>query len=260
MLLPRFVYALGILIFIFILIIIDPSEVSKAQEGENHTNHVGFPALYPPPDEPPNEPLFILPFQGPPGPSTWFLGQSYGNTTGAYILRDVFYTAGQGLHFGLDFAAPCGTEIVAIGDGTVVEIDTHGSPPHSLIIDHPNGYSSLYGHLLERPSLTIGQQVKQGEVIALSGDIFETCRSAPHLHLEIRSNFHDRTYNPVPLIKADWVNLTLIGSFNPGYQRDLNNPRQWQYLDDQPIVFFGGPILNDYANPWPPPLGTWSER
>jgi murein DD-endopeptidase MepM/ murein hydrolase activator NlpD len=188
------------------------------------------------------------------------LGQPYGNTTGAFILRDRFYMAGQGLHFGTDFAAPCGTEVVAIGDGTVVEIDTHGAAPHSLIIDHANGYTSLYGHLLERPDLEIGQFVRQGETVALSGDLFETCRSAPHLHLEIRSNFHDRTYNPVPLIDADWENLYLIGSFRPGYQRDLENPRRWQTLDDQPIIFFGGPILNDFDRTWPPPKGEWRER
>ncbi|MFQ5611300.1 MAG: M23 family metallopeptidase [Anaerolineae bacterium] len=223
-------------------------------QGGVRPNHAGFPAREPPVD-PPQIPPFILPVKGPPGPSTWFLGQSYGNTVGAFLLREMFYLAGQGLHFGLDFAAPCGTEIVAIGDGIISEIDAHGSGPHSLIIDHDNGYSSLYGHLLERPPWTPGQRVSQGEVVALSGDPFGTCRSAPHLHLEIRSNFHDRTYNPVPLIDADWDNLALIGSFGRGYERDLDNPRRWQSLDDQPTVFFGGPLLNDYARPWPPPLG-----
>ena len=245
---------------VLIFLVSGPLTPSQAQEPvESRTNHVGFPAVYPPPDAPPETPPFILPFQGPSGPSTWFLGQPYGNTVGAFILRDMFYTAGQGLHFGTDFSAPCGTEVVAIGDGVVVEIDTHGSAPHSLIIDHPNGYTSLYGHLLEKPDLEIGQAVTQGEVIALSGDSFETCRSAPHLHLEIRSNFHDRTYNPVPLIEADWENLSLIGSFGQGYQRDLANPRQWQTPADQPIVFFGGPLLNAYKYTWPPPQGEWRE-
>ena len=232
---------------------------SYAQEGEERLNHAGFPAVFPPPDVPPDIPPFSLPFKEPSGPNTWFLGQGYGNTTGAFILKERFYLAGQGLHFGLDFAAPCGTEVVAIGDGIVVEIDTHGSAPHSLMIDHANGFSSLYGHLLERPNFSPGDAVKQGDVIALSGDIFETCHSAPHLHLEIRSNFHDRTYNPVLLIDADWEALTLFGSFSRGYQRDLNNPRQWQHSDDQPKVFFGGELLNDYETTWPPPMGMWRE-
>ncbi len=226
----------------------------KAQDG-TILNHAAIPAIEPE-DYPPQTPPFILPFATPPGPDTWLLGQPYGNTVGAYRNRTIFYKAGQGLHFGLDFSTPCGTEIIAIGDAIVSEVDgRHGSPPHNLIIDHPNGYSSFYGHLLETPDLTPGQEVKQGQVIALSGDSFDTCQSAPHLHLEIRNNFHGRTYNPVLLIEADWDSLTLVGTFSRGFERDLTNPRQWQTIQDQPNVTFGGPLLNDYDNPWPPDPG-----
>ncbi|MEZ4770090.1 MAG: M23 family metallopeptidase [Caldilineales bacterium] len=94
-----------------------------------------------------------------------------------------------GIHFGIDLSAPCGTEIVAIADG-VVAGGRHGlrlALPHNLIIDHPQlGYATLCGHLLERPNLTPGQEVKQGQVVALSGDPEETCFGRPHLHLEIR--------------------------------------------------------------------------
>ncbi len=226
----------------------------KAQEGVQ-LNHAGFP-MVDPPDEPPDPPPFILPFAAPPGPDTWLLGQPYGNTVGAYRQRNIFYQAGQGLHFGLDFSAPCGTEIMAIGDGIVSEVDSsHGSWPHNLTIDHPNGYSSFYGHLLEKSNLAPGQPVKQGEVIALSGDSFGTCHSAPHLHLEIRNNYHNHAYNPVPLIQADWDSLALIGSFSRGFEQDLTNPHRWQTLSDQPDVTFGGPLLNEYEQPWPPDFG-----
>ncbi len=236
-------------IFLAALMAIIPQSGAAQEIG---VNHAGFAARNPP-AEPPAEPPFILPFAEPPGPDTWLLGQSYGNTTGAYRQRNIFYAAGQGLHFGLDFSAPCGTEIVAIGDGIVSEVDgPHGSPPHNLMIDHPNGYSSFYGHLLETPDLTPGQMVKQGEVVALSGDSFGTCRSAPHLHLEIRNNYHWHAYNPVPLIDADWDSLALIGSFSRGFERDLTQPRRWQTIYDQPDVTFGGPLLNEYAQPWPP--------
>jgi murein DD-endopeptidase MepM/ murein hydrolase activator NlpD len=227
----------------------------NAQDGVQ-LNHAGFPVVEPP-DQPPDPPPFILPFAAPPGPDTWLLGQPYGNTVGAYLRRNILYQAGQGLHFGLDFSAPCGTEIIAIGDGIVSEVDgPHGSGPHNLVIDHPNGYSSLYGHLLKRPDLTPGQNVAQGQVIALSGDSFGTCRSAPHLHLEIRNNYHHRAYNPVLLIQADWDSLALIGSFGRGFERDLTDPRRWQTLRDQPEVAFGGsPLLNEYEQPWPPDVG-----
>ncbi len=102
-----------------------------------------------------NERPFSLPLAYPPGPNTWLLNQLYGNTIFAYYQRDTLYDAGQGLHFGIDFTAACGTPVLAIGDGVVALVDSlsHGALPHNLIIDHDNGYSSLYGHLLERPQL-----------------------------------------------------------------------------------------------------------
>ncbi|MGD8823054.1 MAG: M23 family metallopeptidase, partial [Anaerolineales bacterium] len=95
------------------------------------------------------EPPFILPFAGEPGPNTWMFVQGYGNTHFAYLFRYSTYGAGQGIHFGIDLAAPCGTEVRAIGDGVVTEVDSwHGAGPHNLMIDHDNGYASFYGHLM----------------------------------------------------------------------------------------------------------------
>ena len=207
----------------------------------------------------PDRKPFTLPVADRPGPDTWYLGQTYGNTVGAYFQRDTTYRAGQGLHFGLDFAMPCGTPLVAIGDGTVAKVDApeHGSRPHNLLIRLDAGYVALYGHLSERPNLQAGQRVKQGEFVALSGDSFGTCHSAPHLHLEIRSLDYATAYNPVNLIEADWDSLALIGAFSRGFERDLDDPRRWQQLDDQPDTIFGGSLLNNYANPWPP---DWFRR
>lgn len=198
---------------------------------------------------------FILPFADPPGPDTWLMGQAYGNTVGAYFSRNTTYRYSQGIHFGVDLSAPCGTELVATADGVVALVDAaaYGSLPHNLIIDHPQlGYATLYGHLLERPNLSPGQEVKQGQVVALSGDPEETCFGRPHLHLEIR-DYPGRgwKYNPVNLIDADWDNLALVGSFRSGFERDLDDPRKWQHLDDQPPAVTGGAIINDFANPWP---------
>jgi len=199
-------------------------------------------------------PLFQLPFAEPPGPDTWLMAQPYGNTTGAYRRRMTTYGLSGGIHFGVDLSAPCGTEIVAIADGVVFAVDgPFGSPPHNLTIDHPRlGYASMYGHLLEAPDLTPGQAVKQGQVIAMVGDSGETCYSRPHLHLEIRDLAHVRKYNPQLLIEANWDNLALTGSSGRDFARNLAEPRQWQTLYEQPEVRTGGPIVNDFANPWPP--------
>ncbi len=196
---------------------------------------------------------FGLPFADPPGPSTWLMAQAYGNTVGAYMQRRAWYSAGQGLHFGVDLSAPCGTTVVSIGDGVVIGADgPWGSAPHNLMIDHGNGYMSMYGHLLQRPNLQAGQKVKKGQPVALSGDPDGTCYSRPHLHLEIRSRGSSRFYNPIDLIDADWDAIAITGSFGRGFERNLDNPRQWQTLYDQPDVQGGGPFLNDFVHPWPP--------
>lgn len=195
---------------------------------------------------------FGLPFADPPGPGTWYVAQPYGNTIYAYHERRGMYRSGQGMHMGLDLAAACGTPIIAIGDGVVLSVDGRGgSPPHNLMIDHSNGYVSFYGHLLERPSLRVGQQVARGQEVALSGDMYSTCYDSPHLHLEIRSSDLSALHNPVSLIAADWHSILLLGASPLPYERDLAAPRRWQSIDNQPRLLLGGPLLNDYAQPWP---------
>jgi murein DD-endopeptidase MepM/ murein hydrolase activator NlpD len=198
-------------------------------------------------------PPFRLPFDAAPSLSTWYVIQGYGNTRGAYQNRRTWYDQGQGLHFGLDFAAKCETPVVAIGDGVVEETDAlaHGAGPHNLIIRHTNSLLSLYGHLYERPRLDVGQSIRAGDFIALTGDPDLTCRSRPHLHLEVRDGSYGYAFNPIPLIDADWNSLMLLGG--GGFERDLDHPRQWVTATDQPVVDFGGDLLNDYEHPWPPP-------
>ncbi|GGM06756.1 M23 family metallopeptidase [Deinococcus aerophilus] len=199
---------------------------------------------------------FGLPFAGAPGPDTWLLGQGYGNTTGAYRQRRSTYGNLQGIHAGLDFSAPCGTPVRAIGDGVVAEVDgPHGSPPHNVVIDHAGNLSSLYGHLLRRSELRPGTRVTRGQVIGLSGDSQGTCISAPHLHLELRDRAHQRFFNPLPYIAADWDSLALSGSFSRGYEYDLSAPRRWQTPDAQPEARRGAALLNDFQRPWPPAAG-----
>lgn len=195
---------------------------------------------------------FGLPFADPPGLATWTISQPFGNTVFAYYERTTMYRNGQGLHMGLDMATACGTPVVAIGDGVVISVDGRGgSLPHNLMIDHGNGYVSFYGHLLERPNLAVGKRVSRGEPVALSGDMYESCYEAPHLHLEIRDTTLNRLYNPVTLIDADWHSLLLLGIRPQSFERDLDAPRRWQAIDDQPTIDIGGVLLNDYAHAWP---------
>jgi murein DD-endopeptidase MepM/ murein hydrolase activator NlpD len=196
---------------------------------------------------------FQLPMTGEPGPSSWFVIQWYGNTISAAVNAEDLYSRGQGIHFGVDFAAPCGTEVVAIGDGVVFAVDgPYGSAPHNVVIQHANGYYSLYGHLEVRPDLREEQSIKQGERVGQVGDpAGSDCVRAPHLHLEIRTDGMTRAVNPVPLIDADWRTLTVgAAGYGGGFAVDLDNPSRWQRIEDQPAVQFGDPRLNDYRNKW----------
>jgi murein DD-endopeptidase MepM/ murein hydrolase activator NlpD len=200
-------------------------------------------------------PQFRLPFAEPPGPDTWFVSQGYGATVWAQRNWPDLYSAGQGIHFGIDFATRCGRNVLAIGDGTVVGIDgPYGSAPHNLAIQHAGGYVSIYGHLRERTTLVrVGQRVNAGDVVAHSGDPYSAaCDKAPHLHLEIRINGVGGTTNPMNLIPADWDRLTLgVGAGGTSFAQDLTNPRQWNTLRDQPDITFGGRIIVTYPT-WEP--------
>ncbi len=195
-------------------------------------------------------PPFRAPLDGKPGPESWFVGQWYGNTVWSH---DNPYPAGQGLHFGVDFNTPCGTPVLAIGDGTVFAIDgPYGSAPHTVVIAHGDGIFSLYGHLLERAKLEQNQLVHAGDQIALSGDPAGRCDLDPHLHLEIRRNEMRETINPVPLLNIDWQHATAgIRRNGTTFVSDLDNPDRWVAIAAQPDVVFGGARLNDYTRSWP---------
>ena len=51
---------------------------------------------------------------------------------------------------------------------------------------------------------------------------------------------------------ADWERIALIGGHPITFEQDINHPRRWQELLDQPNVRFGSHLVNDYENPWPP--------
>jgi hypothetical protein len=199
---------------------------------------------------------FSLPFTAPPGPDTWLFEQFFGNTLDAYSFGKYWYADGQGLHFGIDMEAPCGTPVVAIGDGVVDWIDngSFGAGPHTVTLLHPQlGFASLYGHLQQKVTLLHGQPVRRGEVIGQTGDPDLTCASRPHLHLEIRSLDYRIALNPIPLIDADWDMLASLNQPDTGgFAKDLNAPNRWQWREDQPEVHFGNRTLNQFGATWPP--------
>lgn len=111
------------------------------------------------------------------------------NGGGYYIVPAPGSRLSQGLHDGtaVDMATPIGTKILAAASGVVTLVrDTNkwnGGYGYYLKIKHDNGTETLYAHL-SRIDVEVGDEVEQGQVIALSGN---TGRSTgPHLHFEVR--------------------------------------------------------------------------
>ena len=198
---------------------------------------------------------YRFPFATPPGAGTWYVAHWYGVTTGGYRGRNSTYSQGQGIHFGIDFAAPCGTEVVAVAPGRVIATDgDFGSPPHNVVLQLADGNVAMYGHLVERTRhVQLGQTVEPGQVVGNTGDSIApyNCTRNPHLHLEIRKQGRAIATNPVPYFDANWEDASLGIWPGPRFERDLDNPRRNQFLDDQPDIWFGGPIITNFARPWP---------
>jgi len=97
-------------------------------------------------------------------------------------------------HRGVDYAAPTGTPVRATGDGSVSFRGTKGGYGRTIVIRHPNGYSTLYAHLSRyAPKAKRGSRVQQGQVIAYVGK--SGLATGPHLHYEFR--VHGRHRNPL---------------------------------------------------------------
>lgn len=89
------------------------------------------------------------------------------------------------MHSGLDFAAPQGTPIYAVGAGVVTFSARRGAYGNMVEITHAGGYKTRYAHA-HQLQVKKGDLVKKGEQIATVGT---TGRSTgPHLHLEVYRN------------------------------------------------------------------------
>ena len=98
----------------------------------------------------------------------------------------------SGFHYGLDIAVVTGTPLKAIASGTVEYSGWRGGYGRVVILDHSDGWKSLYAHA-SRLQVSKGQQVSQGTVIALSGATGNV--TGPHVHLEIIKD--DKKLNPI---------------------------------------------------------------
>ena len=121
-------------------------------------------------------------------PSIWPVR---GRITAGFGERMDPFSGEEAFHPGLDIADPYGTDVLATGDGLVIEAEPDAGYGRSILIDHGDGITTRYAHL-SRIFVVVGEQVKQGEIIGAIGTSGRT--TGPHLHYEVR--IHGAPVNP----------------------------------------------------------------
>jgi murein DD-endopeptidase MepM/ murein hydrolase activator NlpD len=114
-----------------------------------------------------------------------------------YGTRSDPITGRRAFHKGIDFAGPAGTQVIAVAAGVVTRAGEHKGYGRTVEVNHGNGYVTRYGHNA-RLLVTVGETVKKGQVIALTGS---TGRSTgPHLHFEVLKN--GQPINPLTFVNG----------------------------------------------------------
>ena len=101
-------------------------------------------------------------------------------------------------HLGLDFAEREGIPVLAAANGIVLYSGWTYPYGKLLLVSHPSGYTTLYGHN-ESLLVTVGEHVIQGQPIALVGNSGRS--TAPHLHFEIWKG--DHPIDPINFLKQE---------------------------------------------------------
>ncbi|MDG5801080.1 M23 family metallopeptidase [Streptomyces ossamyceticus] len=113
-------------------------------------------------------------------------------------------------HSGQDFAVKSGTAVFAAHGGTVVKAGGNGAGDgpaygNAVVVKHGNGTYSQYAHL-SRVQVKVGQIVKTGQRIALSGNTGNS--SGPHLHFEVRTSAnYGSAVDPVAFLRGKGITL-----------------------------------------------------
>jgi murein DD-endopeptidase MepM/ murein hydrolase activator NlpD len=105
-------------------------------------------------------------------------------------------------HDGLDIANDAGTKIYSARAGQVFEAGWCRGFGYCVKIDHGDGVTSIYGHLLKRPPVHTGDSVSAGDPIGSMGSTFDASgggySTGVHLHFTIKVN--GKAVNPLKFL------------------------------------------------------------
>lgn len=116
-------------------------------------------------------------------------------TVGGYISSQMGYRWGK-LHKGIDIARPSDRTIKAADNGVVVKAGWGSGYGNMIIIDHKNGFRTLYGHMSSL-KVSAGQTVSKGTAIGIMGSTGDS--TGVHLHFEVYKN--GSLENPLKYVK-----------------------------------------------------------
>jgi murein DD-endopeptidase MepM/ murein hydrolase activator NlpD len=111
-----------------------------------------------------------------------FVYPTVGRVTSRFGIRNDPITGLRRFHNGVDLANGVGTPVLAAMSGRVAMLGYNANFGKYIILSHPEGYQTLYGHLQEF-LVKRGQRVSQGAVIAHMGNTGYSTGS--HLHFSI---------------------------------------------------------------------------
>ncbi|MEV7589632.1 LysM peptidoglycan-binding domain-containing M23 family metallopeptidase [Streptomyces sp. NPDC089922] len=132
-----------------------------------------------------------------------FVAPVGGGVSTAYRTAGAMWSSGY--HTGVDFVAPMGTTVKAVGAGTVVSAGWSGSYGNEVVIRHADGKYSQYAHLSQL-SVSSGQSVTAGQSIGLSGSTGNS--TGPHLHFEIRTGpSYGSDIDPIAYLRSKGASL-----------------------------------------------------
>ncbi|MZE80257.1 M23 family metallopeptidase, partial [Streptomyces xinghaiensis] len=126
----------------------------------------------------------------------------------SYVKGSTFGIGGDrwaNKHSGQDFAAPTGTSVKTVHEGTVVQAGWGGSYGNNIVVKHDAGTFTQYAHL-SKITVPVGTQVTTGQEIGKVGSTGNS--TGPHLHFETRTTpNYGSGIDPVAFLKQRGVTL-----------------------------------------------------
>ena len=121
-----------------------------------------------------------------------------GHITSPFGLREHPKSGKMAHHSGVDIAASVGTPVKSTAEGIVSFAGYFPKGGNVVVIEHGSGMSTAYAHN-KSIKVKVGDEVKKGQVIAISGETGSV--TGPHVHYEIWKN--GTRVNPAPYMRGD---------------------------------------------------------